>query len=100
MKKIILLLLIIALASCDKKPIASQKEIITEQTKATVLKSFNAQMTGEIDLMKSLLAEDFTFILTGQLDISKTYSWEEFLKFGATFELFSKEVLELNLKVS
>ena len=90
MKKIILLLLIIVLASCDKKPIASQKEIITEQTKATVLKSFNAQMTGEIDLMKSLLAEDFTFILTGQLDISKTYSWEEFLKFGGYFRTLLK----------
>jgi hypothetical protein len=84
MKKVLFLLLAIALISCNNKPLKSQQEILTEQTRETVLKAFNAQMDGEIELMKSLLADNFTFTLTGQLDISKTYSWE---------------MLELNTKV-
>ena len=74
MKKVLFLLLAIALISCNNKPLKSQKEILTEQTREIVLKEFNAQMDGEIELMKSLLADNFTFTLTGQLDISKTYS--------------------------
>ena len=50
-----------------------------------MLKAFNAQMAGEIEVMKSQLAEEFTFVLTGQLDISKTYSWDEFLEFAGYF---------------
>ena len=42
-------------------------------------------MAGEIEEMKSQLAEEFTFVLTGQLDISKTYSWDEFLEFAGYF---------------
>ena len=42
-------------------------------------------MAGEIEVMKSQLAEEFTFVLTGQLDISKTYSWDEFLEFAGYF---------------
>ena len=85
MKKALILLLAIVLNSCDSKPVKSQKEILTEQTRKTVLKAFNAQMDGEIELMKSLLADNFTFTLTGQLDISKTYSWDEFLEFAGNF---------------
>ena len=85
MKKALILLLVIVLISCDNKPVKSQNEIITEQTRETVLKAFNAQMDGKIELMKSLLADNFTFTLTGQLDISKTYSWDEFLEFAGYF---------------
>ena len=51
----------------------SQQEILTEQTRETVLKAFNAQMDGEIELMKSLLADNFTFTLTGQIIEQKEY---------------------------
>jgi ketosteroid isomerase-like protein len=85
MKKALILLLAIVLNSCDSKPVKSQNEILTEQTRKTVLKAFNAQMDGEIELMKSLLADNFSFTLTGQLDISKTYSWDEFLEFAGYF---------------
>ena len=85
MKNLLLLSLFLILSSCNNKPIKSQKEILTETTKATVLKAFNAQMAGEIEVMKSQLAEEFTFVLTGQLDISKTYSWDEFLEFAEYF---------------
>ena len=66
MKKVLFLLLAIALISCNNKPLKSQQEILTEQTRETVLKAFNAQMDGEIELMKSLLADNFTFTLPGQ----------------------------------
>ena len=85
MKNLLLLSLFLILSSCNNKPIKSQKEILTETTKAPVLKAFNAQMAGEIEVMKSQLAEEFTFVLTGQLDISKTYSWDEFLEFAGYF---------------
>tara|TARA_X000000950_G_scaffold174175_1_gene211766 strand:- start:356 stop:856 length:501 start_codon:yes stop_codon:yes gene_type:complete len=85
MKNILVLLFTVTLISCESKPLKSQQEILTEQTREIVLKAFNAQMAGEIDLMKSLLADNFTFTLTGQLDISKTYSWDEFLEFAGYF---------------
>ena len=85
MKNSLFILLLIILFSCENKPIKSQKEILTETTKATVLKAFNAQMDGEIEVLKSQLAEEFTFVLTGQLDISKKYSWSEFLEFAGYF---------------
>ena len=85
MKNSLFILLLIILFSCDNKPVKSQNEILTEITKATVLKAFNAQMAGEIEVMKSQMADEFTFILTGQLDISKTYSWNEFLEFAGYF---------------
>ena len=85
MKNSLFILLLIILFSCDNKPVKSQKEILTETTKATVLKAFNAQMAGEIEVMKSQLADEFTFVLTGQLDISKTYGWDEFLEFAGYF---------------
>ncbi len=85
MKNSLFILILITLFSCENKPVKSQKEILTETTKATVLKAFNAQMDGEIELLKSQLAEEFTFVLTGQLDISKTYSWSEFLEFAGYF---------------
>ena len=85
MKNSLFILLLIILFSCENKPVKSQKEILTETTKATVLKAFNAQMDGEIEVLKSQLAEEFTFVWTGQLDISKTYSWSEFLEFAGYF---------------
>jgi len=75
----------ITIISCNNKPIKSQKEILTEQTRETVLKSYNAQISGDIETMKSLLSDDWTFTLTGELDISKTYNWEEFLEFAGYF---------------
>lgn len=85
MKKLLFLLFAIFLVSCDNNPVKSQREILTEKTKSIVLKAFNAQMDGDINLMKSLLADNFKFILTGQLDISKTYNWDEFLEFAGYF---------------
>ena len=98
MKKVLILLLAIAFISCDNKPVKSQQEILTEQTRETVLKAFNAQMGGEIELMKSLLADDFTFTLTGQLDISKTYNWDEFLEFGGYFRTLLKNGVGVEYK--
>ena len=46
MKKVLVLLLGIALISCDNKPIKSQQEIIIKQTREIVLKAFNAQVSG------------------------------------------------------
>ncbi|MBH45057.1 MAG: hypothetical protein CMC93_00395 [Flavobacteriaceae bacterium] len=85
MKKALILLFAITLISCENKTVKPQNEILTEKTKATVLKAFNAQTAGEIEVMKSQLADEFTFILTGQLDISKTYSWDDFLEFAGYF---------------
>ena len=49
MKKVLFLLLAIALISCNNKPLKSQQEILTEQTRETVLKAFNAQMTEKLN---------------------------------------------------
>ena len=98
MKKVLILLLAVAFICCDNKPVKSQQEILTEQTRETVLKAFNAQMGGEIELMKSLLADDFTFTLTGQLDISKTYNWDEFLEFGGYFRTLLKNGVGVEYK--
>lgn len=98
MKKVLILLMAVAFISCDNKPVKSQQEILTEQTRETVLKAFNAQMGGEIELMKSLLADDFTFTLTGQLDISKTYNWDEFLEFGGYFRTLLKNGVGVEYK--
>jgi len=98
MKKVLILLIAVAFISCDNKPVKSQQEILTEQTRETVLKAFNAQMGGEIELMKSLLADDFTFTLTGQLDISKTYNWDEFLEFGGYFRTLLKNGVGVEYK--
>ncbi len=98
MKKVLILFLVVAFISCDNKPVKSQQEILTEQTRETVLKAFNAQMGGEIELMKSLLADDFTFTLTGQLDISKTYNWDEFLEFGGYFRTLLKNGVGVEYK--
>ena len=48
MKKALISRFIISLIFCDNKPIKSQKEILTETTKAIVVKAFNAQVAGEI----------------------------------------------------
>ena len=59
MKKILILFLSsLAIISCNEKQAKSEKELLTEQTRTTVLKAFNAQMEGKIDIMKSLLADD------------------------------------------
>ena len=99
MKKIFILFsLSLIVTSCSDKQVLSEKELLTEQTKKTVLKAFNAQMEGKIDIMKSLLADDFTFTLTGQLDISKTYTWEEYLKFSGYFGTLLKGEIGVDYK--
>lgn len=70
--------------SCDSS-FKSEKEKRTENTKEIVLKAYNAQMSGNIELWKSLLSDDFTFTLTGKLDISKTYNWDELMEFNKYF---------------
>ena len=64
----------------------------------TVLKAFNAQMEGKIDIMESLLSDDFTFTLTGQLDISKTYTWDEYLEFAGYFATLLKGEIGVEYK--
>ena len=76
MKKGIILLFTIAIISCDSKPVKSKQEIISEQTKEIVLKAFNAQVSGNVELWKSLLSDKYTYTLNGQLDISKSYNWD------------------------
>ena len=85
MKKVLVLLLGIALISCDNKPIKSQQEIIIEQTREIVLKAFNAQVSGNVELWKSLTSEKYSYTLNGQLDISKSYNWDELMKMQADF---------------
>ena len=85
MKKVLVLLLGIALISCDNKPIKSQQEIIIEQTREIVLKAFNAQVSGNVELWKSLVSEKYSYTLNGQLDISKSYNWDELMKMQADF---------------
>ena len=85
MKKIIVLFFAISLFSCDNKPIKSQQEIILEQTKEIVLKAFDAQVSGNVDLWKSLISDKYTYTLNGQLDISKSYNWDELMKMQADF---------------
>ena len=70
--------------SCDSL-LKSDKEKKTENTKEIVLKAYNAQMSGDVELWKSLLSDDFTFTLTGKLDISKTYNWDELMEFNKYF---------------
>ena len=99
MKKILILFLSsLAIISCNEKQAKSEKELLTEQTRTTVLKAFNAQMEGKIDIMESLLADDFTFTLTGRLDISKTYTWEEYLEFAGYFATLLKGEIGVEYK--
>tara|TARA_B100001996_G_C18340490_1_gene469961 strand:- start:58 stop:573 length:516 start_codon:yes stop_codon:yes gene_type:complete len=86
------------LISCENKPIKSQQEIQSQETREIVLKAFNAQIDGEIEVMKSLLADDWTFTLTGQLDISKTYNWEDFLEFAGYFGSLLKGDIRVEYK--
>ena len=85
MKKALILLFAITLICCDSKPVKSQQEIISEQTKEIVLKAFNAQVSGNVELWKSLLSDKYTYTLNGQLDISKSYNWDELMKMQADF---------------
>ena len=99
MKKILILFLSsLVIISCGEKPSKSKKELLTEQTRTTVLKAFNAQMEGKMDIMESLLADDFTFTLTGQLDISKTYTWDEYLEFAGYFATLLKGEIGVEYK--
>ena len=51
MKKILILFLSsLVIISCVEKPAKSEKELLTEQTRTTVLKAFNAQMEGKIEI--------------------------------------------------
>ena len=68
MKNPLFFLLLLILFSCDNKPVKSQNEILTETTKATVLKAFNAQMAGEIDY-----AVKYTLNETGKIVEQKEY---------------------------
>tara|TARA_Y200000002_G_scaffold315403_1_gene273469 strand:- start:1119 stop:1679 length:561 start_codon:yes stop_codon:yes gene_type:complete len=97
-KTLIPFILSLAIVSCNDKPVKSEKELLTEQTRTNVLKAFNAQMDGKIDIMESLLSDDFTFTLTGQLDISKTYTWDEYLEFAGYFATLLKGEIGVEYK--
>jgi len=85
MNKALILFFAISFISCDSKPVKSKQEIILEQTKEIVLKAFNAQVSGNLELWKSLLSNKYTYTLNGQLDISKSYNWDELMKMQADF---------------
>ena len=86
MKKILLIsVLLFTLFSCEQTVVKSEKEIALEQTEAIVMKTYEAQVSGDIALFKSLLSDDFTYTLNGQLDISKTYDWDSFIEMQKYF---------------
>ena len=83
MKKLILLLFIsTSFLSCTN---ISEREKKINSTEEIVLKTYNAQLSGDVETLKSLVSDDFTMTLTGKLDISGTYDWDSFMEFNKYF---------------
>tara|TARA_B100000989_G_scaffold115546_1_gene84968 strand:+ start:1032 stop:1553 length:522 start_codon:yes stop_codon:yes gene_type:complete len=83
MKKLIILMFIsTSFLSCSN---ISEREKKINSTEEIVLKVYNAQLSGDIETLKSLVSDDFTMTLTGKLDISKTYDWNSFMDFNKYF---------------
>ena len=83
MKKLIILLFIsTSFLSCTN---ISEREKKINATEEIVLKTYNAQLSGDVETLKSLVSDDFTMTLTGKLDISGTYDWDSFMEFNKYF---------------
>ena len=80
MKKLILLLFIsTSFLSCTN---ISEREKKINATEEIVLKVYDAQLSGDVETLKSLVSDDFTMTLTGKLDISGTYDWDSYMEFS------------------
>ena len=83
MKKLILLLFIsTSFLSCTS---ISEREKKINSTEEIVLNVYNAQLSGDVETLKSLVSDDFTMTLTGNLDISGTYDWDSYMEFNKYF---------------
>ena len=71
--------------SCTQKAQKSETDLAVERTKKTVLAAYEAQVSGNLEIWKTLISDDFKYTLNGQLDISKSYSWDEFMIMQAEF---------------
>ena len=60
--------------SCSQKAQKSETDLAVERTKKTVLAAYEAQVSGNLEIWKTLISDDFRYTLNGQLDISKSYS--------------------------
>ena len=82
MKNIFLSLILLSLTtSCSEKSLKSEREKTIDDTNEIIMSFFNAQLSGDIETMMTLVSSDFTYTLNGQLDISKTYDWDEYIEF-------------------
>ena len=85
-KKYLLISLSIILLSCSEGQVKSEREKRIDNTEEIVMRFFTAQISGDIETMRSMVSDDFKYTLNGQLDISNTYyGWDEFLGFLGEF---------------
>ena len=91
MKNIFLSLLFLSLiTACSEKSLKSEREKVIDDTNEIIMSFFNAQLSGDIETMMTLVSSDFTYTLNGQLDISKTYDWDEYIEFQGYFSTLLK----------
>ncbi len=91
MKNIFLSLLFLSLiTSCSEKSLKSEREKTIDDTNEIIMSFFNAQLSGDVETMMTLVSSDFTYTLNGQLDISKTYDWDEYIEFQGYFSTLLK----------
>lgn len=91
MKNIFLSLLFLSLiVSCSEKSPKSEREKTIDDTNEIIMSFFNAQLSGDVETMMTLVSSDFTYTLNGQLDISKTYDWDEYIEFQGYFSTLLK----------
>ena len=91
MKNIFLSLILLSLTtSCSEKSLKSEIEKTIDDTNEIIMSFFNAQLSGDIETMMTLVSSDFTYTLNGQLDISKTYDWDEYIEFQGYFSTLLK----------
>ena len=91
MKNIFLSLLVLSLiTSCSEKSLKSEREKTIDDTNEIIMSFFNAQLSGDVETMMTLVSSDFTYTLNGQLDISKTYDWDEYIEFQGYFSTLLK----------
>ena len=91
MKNIFLSLLFLSLiTACSEKSLKSEREKVIDDTNEIIMSFFNAQLSGDVETMMTLVSSDFTYTLNGQLDISKTYDWDEYIEFQGYFSTLLK----------
>ena len=91
MKNIFLSLLFLSLiTACSEKSLKSERGKVIDDTNEIIMSFFNAQLSGDVETMMTLVSSDFTYTLNGQLDISKTYDWDEYIEFQGYFSTLLK----------